>query len=119
MALLFAFILQFAQVWLPSRSPALADVAWNMAGMMLGIAVGLITAGFIAKRRSANPAALDYSSLVPLSVLVLWLLIVDKVHRRPSTGLDWGMRKAWRDTLDISLTKLAGLWATRARRRAA
>jgi VanZ family protein len=75
MALLFAFILQFAQVWLPSRSPALADVAWNMAGMMLGIAVGLITAGFIAKRRSANPAALDYSSLVPLSVLVLWLLI--------------------------------------------
>jgi len=43
--------------------------------------------------------------------MVLWSVFVDKVHRNPSTGIDWGQRRPWRETLDISLTKLAGLWA--------
>ena len=44
--------------------------------------------------------------------MVLWSVFVDKVHRSPSTGIDWTQRRPWRETLDISLTKLAGLWAT-------
>ncbi|MGN6689508.1 MAG: methyltransferase family protein [Sphingopyxis sp.] len=44
--------------------------------------------------------------------MVLWSVFVDKVHRNPSTGIDWAQRRAWRETVDISLTKLAGLWAT-------
>ncbi|MES2097262.1 MAG: isoprenylcysteine carboxylmethyltransferase family protein [Pseudomonadota bacterium] len=44
--------------------------------------------------------------------MVLWSVIVDKVHRNPSTGIDWDNAKPWRETLDISITKLAGLWAT-------
>lgn len=44
--------------------------------------------------------------------MVLWSVFVDKVHRNPSTGIDWALRRPWRETLDISLTKLAGLWAT-------
>jgi protein-S-isoprenylcysteine O-methyltransferase Ste14 len=44
--------------------------------------------------------------------MVLWSVFVDKVHRNPSTGIDWSLRRPWRETLDISLTKLAGLWAT-------
>jgi protein-S-isoprenylcysteine O-methyltransferase Ste14 len=44
--------------------------------------------------------------------MVLWSLLVDKVHRNPSTGIDWSLRRPWRETIDISLTKLAGLWAT-------
>ena len=44
--------------------------------------------------------------------MVLWSLFVDKVHRNPSTGIDWSQRRAWRETIDISLTKIAGLWAT-------
>lgn len=44
--------------------------------------------------------------------MVLWSLLVDKVHRRASTGIDWTARRSWRESLDISLTKLAGLWAT-------
>lgn len=44
--------------------------------------------------------------------MVLWSLFVDKVHRNPSTGIDWSRRRPWRETLDISLTKLAGLWTT-------
>src|SRR3546814_17085315 len=44
--------------------------------------------------------------------MVLWSVLVDKVHRNPSTGIDWSRRRAWRETIDISLTKLTGLWAT-------
>jgi protein-S-isoprenylcysteine O-methyltransferase Ste14 len=44
--------------------------------------------------------------------MVLWSLLVDKVHRRPTTGIDWAHPRPLRETLDISLVKLAGLWAT-------
>src|SRR3546814_7089809 len=44
--------------------------------------------------------------------MVLWSVLIDKVHRNPSNGIDWAQRRPWRDTLDISLTKLAGLLAT-------
>src|SRR3546814_2919586 len=44
--------------------------------------------------------------------MVLWSIVIDKVHLNPSTGIDWAQRRPWRETLDISLTKLAGLWAT-------
>lgn len=45
--------------------------------------------------------------------MLLWSLIVDKVHRNPSTGLDWSRPlRTGRDALDISIVKLAGLWAT-------
>jgi hypothetical protein len=38
--------------------------------------------------------------------------LVDKVHRNPSTGIDWSARAPLSQTTDISVTKLAGLWAT-------
>ena len=45
--------------------------------------------------------------------MVLWSLIVDKVHRNPTTGIDWDSApRPLADTLEISLAKLAGLWAT-------
>ena len=44
--------------------------------------------------------------------MVLWSLFVDTVHRNPSTGIDWSLRRPWRETVDISLTKIAGLWTT-------
>jgi hypothetical protein len=45
--------------------------------------------------------------------MVLWSLLVDKVHRNPTTGLAWDSPpKPVKDILDISLAKLAGLWAT-------
>ncbi len=34
LALVYSFALQLTQVWLPSRSAALADVLWNMTGML-------------------------------------------------------------------------------------
>jgi protein-S-isoprenylcysteine O-methyltransferase Ste14 len=44
--------------------------------------------------------------------MVAWSLLVDKVHRRPSTGIDWTLRRPFVATRDVSITKLAGLWAT-------
>lgn len=45
--------------------------------------------------------------------MVAWSVLIDKVHRRPSTGIDWtNPPKPLRDTLDISIIKIAGLWAT-------
>jgi len=57
-----------------------------------------------------------YSALVNVAAcglpMVAWSLLIDKVHRTPSTGIDWSARQLLRETLDLSLTKLAGLWAT-------
>jgi len=45
--------------------------------------------------------------------MTLWSIFADKVHRSPTTGIDWSVApKPFKNTLDISLTKLAGLWAT-------
>ena len=44
--------------------------------------------------------------------MLAWSLIVDKVHRNPSTGVDWQRpARPLADTFDISLAKIAGLWA--------
>jgi len=44
--------------------------------------------------------------------MVLWSVFVDKVHRHPSTGLDWSKPADAAATRGISFTKLTGLWAT-------
>ncbi|GGC24953.1 isoprenylcysteine carboxyl methyltransferase [Novosphingobium marinum] len=63
-----------------------------------------------------EPLAGPYSSLATLLFtavpMVAWSILVDKVHRRASTGIDWDRPRAAPATLDISITKLAGLWAT-------
>jgi len=57
-----------------------------------------------------------YSALVNVVAcavpMVLWSVLVDKVHRSPSTGIDWSSSRTLKDTLDISVTKLTGLWLT-------
>ncbi|HEX8256278.1 MAG TPA: isoprenylcysteine carboxylmethyltransferase family protein [Allosphingosinicella sp.] len=43
--------------------------------------------------------------------MVLWSLLVDKVHRSPSTGIDWDSPpRPLRESADISLAKIVGLW---------
>ncbi len=45
--------------------------------------------------------------------MVLWSIFIDKVHRNPTTGIDWDARpRPLSETFDTSLAKLAGLWAT-------
>ena len=45
--------------------------------------------------------------------MLLWSLCVERVHRNPTTGLDWdGPVRPRKESLDISVAKIAGLWAT-------
>src|SRR3546814_21047607 len=60
----------------------------------------------------SGPASAVASVLACGLPMVLWSVFVDKEHRNPSTGIDWSRRRPWRETLDISFTKPAGLWAT-------
>ena len=57
-----------------------------------------------------------YSALAAMivtgSVMALWSIFVDKVHRSPSTGIDWSRPRPVAEAMDTAPTKLAGLWAT-------
>jgi hypothetical protein len=45
--------------------------------------------------------------------MVFWSLVVDKVHRSPSTGIVWGAPLRSRsEALDFSIAKIAALWTT-------
>lgn len=45
--------------------------------------------------------------------MLAWSLLVDRVHRRASTGIVWDQPlRSFSATMDISLVKLTGLWAT-------
>ncbi|MCC6826804.1 MAG: DUF1295 domain-containing protein [Novosphingobium sp.] len=62
------------------------------------------------------PLSGPYAALTALlwsgTPMVLWSLLIDKVHRRPSTGIDWSRPRRVSEVMDVSTTKLAGLWAT-------
>lgn len=57
-----------------------------------------------------------FSALVAMVLIgvmmAAWSVLVDKVHRRPSTGIDWNNPRPLFSTIDVSFTKIAGLWAT-------
>jgi protein-S-isoprenylcysteine O-methyltransferase Ste14 len=66
-------------------------------------------------------AARAYGMVGPLAALtalfacgvpmVLWSVLVDKVHRNPTTGIDWDAPlRPWKESADISLAKIVGLW---------
>ncbi|HEV2816605.1 MAG TPA: DUF1295 domain-containing protein [Allosphingosinicella sp.] len=43
--------------------------------------------------------------------MLLWAVLVDKVHRNPTTGIDWDAPpRPLKEIVDISLAKIAGLW---------
>lgn len=75
---------------------------------------GLAIWASIAWRYGMNGPLAGMTAVLACGVpMVLWSLLVDKVHRRPSTGLDWSRpQRSWREAMDISVVKLAGLWAT-------
>ncbi len=57
-----------------------------------------------------------YSALLAMFLtgvaMAAWSVLVDKVHRRPSTGIDWNRPRPLAAVIEVSVTKLAGLWAT-------
>mgnify|MGYP002136751313 CR=1 FL=1 len=62
--------------------------------------------------RLTGPNAALTGLLASAVPMVLWSVLVVKVHLRPSTGLDWSLKRPLGEVVDTSITKLAGLWAT-------
>jgi Isoprenylcysteine carboxyl methyltransferase (ICMT) family len=63
--------------------------------------------------RLSGPTASFVNVLFCGVPMVLWAIFVDKVHRNPTTGIDWDSPpRSWREVLDAVTTKLAGYWAT-------
>lgn len=60
----------------------------------------------------SGPFASLAAMLFTTGPMVLWSLFVDKVHLRPSTGIDWNNPRPADTTRAVSFTKIAGLWAT-------
>lgn len=63
-----------------------------------------------------EPLSGPYAALAALvcsgTPMVLWSILVDRVHRRPSTGINWSQPRPLSAGIDVATTKLAGLWAT-------
>lgn len=68
----------------------------------------------VARHYGMNGPNAGFAAVIACGLpMILWSLLVDKVHRNASTGIDWqAPPRPWRAVLDISLVKIAGLWAT-------
>jgi len=106
-----------------SKPPA-SDVS---AGVGLAGLAGLFVWVMICREWAAVSVALGlpgphvpmdgpYAALAAMlfsgTPMLLWSVLVDKVHRRASTGIDWDSPRPLADVVDVSITKLAGLWST-------
>ena len=99
-----------------SAAPAAAADPRPKSAVSAGVGVaGLIGLGaWTVAARNLGMGG-EFAALVALLAcgvpMVLWSLVVDKVHRNPTTGIDWtAPPRPFSETLDISLAKLAGLW---------
>lgn len=93
----------------PPRPPSAVSTGVGMAGLV-GISIWMAIALAYGMDGPKSSAVNVLACGIPM---VLWSLFVDKVHRNPTTGLDWdNPAKPLSETRDTSLTKLAGLWGT-------
>lgn len=64
----------------------------------------------------AEPLSGPHSALLAMALtglaMAAWSVLVEKVHRCASTGIDWTRPRPLSSVLEVSVTKLAGLWAT-------
>ena len=102
-----------------SSAAPVAAAADRRPASAVSTSVGLAgLGGLLAWIGIARAFGMDgpYAALVAVAAcglpMVAWSLLVDKVHRAPTTGIDWEAVRPWRETIDTSLTKLAGLWLT-------
>lgn len=79
-------------------------------------ASGLLGLGlwfFVARHQGwSAPVFSLVAALACATPVILWSVIVDRVHLRPSTGLTWGRVNSARTPWSVSATKIFGLWIT-------
>ena len=96
----------------PDRDPRPRSAVSAMCGAM-GLAGLLTWAGVARAWHFSGPNAALCAIVACGAPMILWSLIVDKVHRSPSTGIDWDSPpRPWSQSLDVTCVKIAGLWGT-------
>jgi len=106
----------------PSKPPSDVSAGVGLSGLVALILWLLVCrnwagiADALALPGPRAPLSGSYAAIATVlftgTAMTLWSLLVDKVHRRASTGIDWSLRRPWSESLDISITKLTGLWCT-------
>lgn len=64
------------------------------------------------RARLDGPYAAVTAMLFSTLPMIAVSLLVDRVHLRPSTGIDWTRKRPLAVVVPVALVKLAGLWAT-------
>lgn len=78
---------------------------------LAGLAGLLAWTGVARMYGMAGPLAALTALVACALPMLAWSLLVDKVHRSPTTGIDWSRPpRPLKESLDISLAKIAGLW---------
>jgi protein-S-isoprenylcysteine O-methyltransferase Ste14 len=91
----------------PERPPSAVGAATGLVGMV-GLASWIVVA-CLAKMDGPYAALTGVAACaLPMTI---WAVLVDKVHRHATTGLDWAMARPWRDVLPVAAVRLVGLWA--------
>ena len=86
---------------------------WSPVVGWLGVAGVLLWVAIARVYQLHQPFWSVFTVLTAAIPMVLWSVLVDKVHRNPSTGIDWDAPpRQWADIKDISITKIISLWAT-------
>ena len=60
----------------------------------------------------SGPYAALAAMLFTAGPMAAWSVLVDRVHLRPSTGLDWKLKRTVEDVWPISSIKIVSLWTT-------
>jgi hypothetical protein len=60
----------------------------------------------------SGPYAALFAMVFTAMPMALWSVLVDKVHLRPSTGIDWSLKRPLPEVMPVAVIKLVGLWAT-------
>ena len=78
------------------------------------MAAGLGLEGSLSGARGvlSGPTAALAAMLATAVPMAAWSVLVDKVHLRPSTGIDWSLKRPLAEVMPIAMVKLCGLWAT-------
>ena len=78
------------------------------------IAQGLGLGGGLSGTRGvlSGPYAALTAMLFTALPMAAWSVFVDKVHLRPSTGIDWSLKRPLPEVMPVAVIKLVGLWST-------
>lgn len=94
-------------------APGICPTSAVSTGVGLAGLAGLAAWIFVARHYGMDGPSAGLTAIIAAGIpMILWSLLVDRVHHRPSTGIDWANPRPMRSIWEVSAVKLLGLWAT-------